>query len=70
VAFAKEGADVTIAYLEEDDDAEHTASLVHDAGRRCETLPGDLADADHCRAVVNRTVDDLGGLDIVVNNVA
>lgn len=70
VAFAKEGADVAIAYLEEHDDAKHTASLVEGAGRRCLTLPGDLADAEHCRSVVSRTAAELGGLDIVVNNVA
>lgn len=70
VAFAKEGADVAVAYLEEHDDAKHTASLVEKAGRRCVLLPGDLADADHCRSVVSRTAGELGGLDIVVNNVA
>src|SRR3954466_16387293 len=69
-AFAKEGADVALAYLAEDDDAEHTAELVRAAGRRCVTLRGDLADAAHCRAVVGRTVEELGRLDIVVNNVA
>lgn len=70
VAFAKEGADVAIAYLEEHDDAKHTASLVESAGRRCLPLPGDLADPEQCRSVVRRTADDLGGLDIVVNNAA
>jgi NAD(P)-dependent dehydrogenase (short-subunit alcohol dehydrogenase family) len=70
VAFAKEGADVAIAYLEEHDDATHTASLVEDTGRRCLRLPGDLGDAKQCREVVSRTVDALGGLDILVNNVA
>ena len=70
VAFAKEGADIAIAYLEEHDDAKHTASLVQDVGRRCLQLPGDLAVAEQCRAVVARTADELGGLDILVNNVA
>ena len=70
VAFAKEGADVAIAYLEEHDDAKHTAALVENAGRRCLTLPGDLADAEHCRSVVHRSAEHLGGLDIVVNNAA
>jgi NAD(P)-dependent dehydrogenase (short-subunit alcohol dehydrogenase family) len=70
VAFAKEGADVAIAYLEEHDDATHTASLVEDTGRRCLRLPGDLGDAKQCREVVSRTVDALEGLDILVNNVA
>lgn len=70
VAFAKEGADVAIAYLSEHEDAEHTAKLVHDAGRRCVLLPGDLADRAHCRDVVDQTVHHLGGLDLLVNNVA
>jgi len=70
VAFAEEGADVAIAYLAEHDDAEHTADLVRKRGRRCVLLPGDLADAAHCRDVVDNTVSHLGGLDVVVNNVA
>lgn len=70
VAFAKEGADVAIAYLDEHDDAEHTADLVRRAGRRCHLLPGDLAAADHCRAVVAEAAAALGGLDLLVNNVA
>ncbi|WP_204029535.1 SDR family oxidoreductase [Sinosporangium siamense] len=70
VAFAKEEADVAIAYLSEHKDAEHTRSLVEKAGRRCRLYPGDLADAGHCASVVERAAADLGGLDIVVNNVA
>jgi NAD(P)-dependent dehydrogenase (short-subunit alcohol dehydrogenase family) len=70
VAFAKEGADVAIAYLAEDADARHTAKLVEAEGRRCLLLRGDLADARHCADVVERTVADLGRLDVVVNNVA
>ncbi len=70
VAFAKEGADVAVAYLDEHDDAKHTASLVEAAGRRCLSLPGDLADPEHCKSVVSRTANEFGGLDIVVNNVA
>jgi len=69
-AFAKEGADVAIAYLSEDADAEHTAGLVRAEGRRCLLLPGDLADAAHCGEVVERTVAELGRLDVLVNNVA
>jgi NAD(P)-dependent dehydrogenase (short-subunit alcohol dehydrogenase family) len=69
-AFAKEGADVALAYLSEDADAEHTAKLVEEAGRRCLLLRGDLADADHCAEVVERTVSELGRLDVLVNNVA
>ncbi|MGN9787306.1 SDR family oxidoreductase [Nonomuraea sp. ZG12] len=70
VAFAKEGADVAIAYLEEHEDANHTRKLVEAEGRRCVLLPGDLSDRDHCAQVVERTVTELGGLEIVVNNVA
>ncbi|WP_219414104.1 SDR family oxidoreductase [Pseudonocardia nigra] len=69
-AFAKEGADVALAYLDEDADAEHTAGLVRAEGRRCLTLRGDLADAAHCSEIVERTVAELGRLDVVVNNVA
>jgi NAD(P)-dependent dehydrogenase (short-subunit alcohol dehydrogenase family) len=70
IAFAKEGADVAVAYLSEDEDARHTAELVEATGRRCVLLPGDLAHPDHCSEVVSRTVQELGGLDLLVNNVA
>jgi NAD(P)-dependent dehydrogenase (short-subunit alcohol dehydrogenase family) len=72
VAFAKEGADVAIAYLSEleDADAAHTASLVKAAGRRCATIRGDLAVEENCQQAVSRTVSELGGLDILVNNIA
>lgn len=69
-AFAKEGADVALAYLSEDDDAEHTAGVVREQGRRAVTLRGDLGEATHCVEVVERTVAELGRLDIVVNNIA
>ena len=70
IAFAKEGADVAIAYLSEDDDARHTAKLVEQEGRRALLLPGDLSVETHCREAVERTVSELGGLDILVNNIA
>jgi NAD(P)-dependent dehydrogenase (short-subunit alcohol dehydrogenase family) len=70
VAFAKEGADVAIAYLDEHDDARHTAELVGRAGRRAVLIPGDLAEEAACDAAVERTAGELGHLDIVVNNVA
>ncbi|MDF2708466.1 MAG: NAD(P)-dependent oxidoreductase [Nonomuraea muscovyensis] len=70
VAFAKEGADVAVAYLSEHEDANHTRKLVEQAGRRCVLLPGDLGDRDHCASIVQQAVGELGGLDIVVNNVA
>jgi NAD(P)-dependent dehydrogenase (short-subunit alcohol dehydrogenase family) len=66
VAFAKEGADVAITYLEEDDDARHTASLVEAAGRRCFTFGGDMAEERHCREVVEHAVRELGALDVLV----
>ena len=69
VAFAKEGADVAVAYLSEHDDAARTEELVTAAGRRCVLIPGDLADRDACGTAVRRTVDELGGLDLLVNNV-
>ena len=70
VAFAKEGADVAIAYLDEHEDAELTGSLVRAEGRAFTSFDGDLADTDHCRSVVGRTVEELGHLDILVNNAA
>ena len=70
IAFAKEGADVALAYLSEDADAEHTAKLVEAESRRCLLLRGDLADAGHCAEIVEHTVAELGRLDVVVNNVA
>ena len=70
IAFAKEGADVAIAYLEEHSDAEETAELVREEGRRCLLPPGDLASREQCRTVVDETVREFGGLDVLVNNVA
>lgn len=69
VAFAREGADVAITYLpEEESDAQHVARIVTDTGRRAVTLPGDLTDPDFCSRVVEQAVAELGGLDILVNN--
>lgn len=72
IAFAKEGAEVAVAYLSqaEDEDARHTADLVRQAGRHCLLIRGDLADERHCTEVVERTVAELGGLEVVVNNAA
>jgi NAD(P)-dependent dehydrogenase (short-subunit alcohol dehydrogenase family) len=70
VAFAKEGADVAIAYLDEHDDAERTAELVRAEGRTCVLLPGDLGRPEHCRDVVDQTLHHLHGLDLLVNNIA
>ncbi len=68
VAFAREGADVSIVYLNEHDDAQETRQYVESAGRRCLTIAGDVGDEAFCRQAVARTVDELGRLDIVVNN--
>ncbi len=71
IAYAREGADVAISYLvEEQADADETKAWVEKAGRRCILLPGDIRDRDHCTALVERTVADLGKLDILVNNAA
>ncbi|RSM72416.1 NAD(P)-dependent oxidoreductase [Amycolatopsis sp. WAC 01375] len=70
IAFAKEGADVAIAYLNEHEDAKYTEERVRAEGRECLLLPGDLAEAAQCREIVDRTVNELGRLDILVNNVA
>ncbi|MFY9294032.1 MAG: SDR family oxidoreductase [Methylorubrum rhodinum] len=71
IAYAREGADVAISYLDaEQSDAEETARWVEQAGRRALLLPGDLRDEDHCRAIVARTVAELGRIDILVNNAA
>ena len=70
IAFAREGADVLISYLNEHEDARDVARYVEDAGRRCVLVPGDLSDAAHCRAVVDRAVEEFGGIDILVNNAA
>ncbi|HVL86505.1 MAG TPA: SDR family oxidoreductase [Candidatus Thermoplasmatota archaeon] len=68
--FAKEGADVAIAYLEEHNDAKETARAVEKEGRRALLLPGDVGDEGVCQAHVERTVHELGRLDVVVNNAA
>lgn len=70
IAFAREGADVLISYLDEDDDASETARWVEDAGRRAVLVPGDLADRGHCRTVVERAVEAFGRVDVLVNNAA
>ena len=68
--FAREGADVAIAYLNEHEDAEETKRAVENEGRRCILLPGDVADPEYCRSAVRKTVDAFGRLDILVNNAA
>ncbi len=72
IAFAREGADVVVSYLGgvEDEDAADTVRWVEEAGRRAVAIPGDIQDEEFCRALVDRTVDELGNLDILVNNAA
>jgi NAD(P)-dependent dehydrogenase (short-subunit alcohol dehydrogenase family) len=70
LAFAREGADVQISYLNEHADAEETARVVQEVGRTAVLAPGDISDQTHCRSLVERTVVELGRLDILVNNAA
>jgi hypothetical protein len=71
IAFAREGADVAIAYLEsEEADAQETKRLVEEAGRTCVTVPGDLREEEACQQLVDTAVRELGGLDVLVNNAA
>ncbi len=70
IAFAREGADVAIAYLDEHEDAKETARWVEQAGRQCLLLPGDLADKGLCRKIVDETVARFGHIDVLVNNAA
>jgi NAD(P)-dependent dehydrogenase (short-subunit alcohol dehydrogenase family) len=70
IAYAREGADVAISYLDEDSDAEDTAKWVREAGRRAILLPGDVSDPQHCRDLVATTVEELGGIDVLVSNAA
>ncbi|MFM8321663.1 MAG: SDR family oxidoreductase [Chloroflexota bacterium] len=70
IFFAREGADIAIVYLNEHNDAQETARLVEAEGRRCLLYAGDVGDEAFCRAVVQQAVDELGGLNILVNNAA
>jgi NAD(P)-dependent dehydrogenase (short-subunit alcohol dehydrogenase family) len=68
IAFAKEGADVAIIYLEEDKDANETKRLVEAHGRKCLLIDGDVGDERFCQKAVQRTVDEFGRINILVNN--
>jgi NAD(P)-dependent dehydrogenase (short-subunit alcohol dehydrogenase family) len=68
IAFAREGADILCSYLDEDEDAAETRRLVEEAGRRCLTIAGDIGKRDHSRSLVARATEELGGLDVLVNN--
>ncbi len=70
IAYAREGADVLISYLEEHEDAEETKRLVEAAGQKALLVPGDIQNAAHCRTIIEKAVSELGGIDILVNNAA
>ncbi|MFB9864703.1 SDR family oxidoreductase [Rufibacter immobilis] len=70
IAFAREGADVLISYLNEDEDAQETAKYVEQAGRKAVLVPGDISEEAHCKAIVQRAVAEFGQIDILVNNAA
>lgn len=70
VHFAREGADVAIVYLNEDQDAQKTKAMVEKEGRKCLLIPGDVKEEQFCKGAVQKTVKELGGLNILVNNAA
>ncbi len=70
LAFAREGADVLISYLDEEHDADETARVVEAAGRSAVKVPGDIRDEAHCQAIIQKAVDEFGGIDVLVNNAA
>jgi NAD(P)-dependent dehydrogenase (short-subunit alcohol dehydrogenase family) len=70
IAFAREGADVLISYLNEEEDARDTAKWIEEAGRKAVLVAGDIKSEEHCQLIVKRAVDELGSIDILVNNAA
>ncbi|OCR23814.1 dehydrogenase [Pseudomonas syringae] len=70
IAFAREGADLVISYLDEHEDAKATAEWIEKAGRQCLLIPGDIAQKEQCQAVVDQTVERFGRIDVLVNNAA
>ncbi|WP_282804107.1 SDR family oxidoreductase [Clostridium tetani] len=70
LAYAKEGADISIVYYDEHEDAEETKALIENLGRKCILIPGDITDSNFCNNAVNETVNSLNGLHILVNNAA
>lgn len=70
IAFAREGADLVLSYLCEDADAQDTAELVEKEGRKAILISGDISEAKHCRLIIQTAIDELGGIDILVNNAA
>ena len=70
IAYAREGADILIAYLDEHEDAHEVKALIEQEGRKAVLVAGDLRSPDHCRSVIKQAVEALGGVDILVNNAA
>jgi NAD(P)-dependent dehydrogenase (short-subunit alcohol dehydrogenase family) len=70
IAFAREGADVLIAYLSENDDAQEVKAIVEKEGRKAVLVAGDISKPEHCRSVIKRAVDEFGTVDVLVNNAA
>ncbi|WP_217144956.1 SDR family oxidoreductase [Streptomyces sp. AC627_RSS907] len=70
IAYAREGADVLVSYLDEHEDARETRRWVKEAGRECVLVPGDVADPAHCRSIVDRAVEEFGRIDVLVSNAA
>jgi NAD(P)-dependent dehydrogenase (short-subunit alcohol dehydrogenase family) len=70
IAFAREGADVLVSYLDEHEDAAETCRWVEEAGRRAVSISGDLADPAHCREVIEKAVSEFGRMDVLVSNAA
>jgi hypothetical protein len=70
IAFAREGADVLVSYLDEHEDAQETRRWVEEAGRKCVLVPGEISDPRHCRSIVERAMESFGRLDVLVNNAA
>lgn len=70
IAYAREGADVLVSYLDEHEDAEETKRWVEEAGRRCVLVPGDVADPAHCRSIIGTAAEEFGRVDVLVSNAA
>lgn len=70
IAYAREGADVLISYLDEHDDAAETRKWVEQAGRKAVLVPGDVSDPAHCRTIIDTAIREFGHLDVLVSNAA
>jgi NAD(P)-dependent dehydrogenase (short-subunit alcohol dehydrogenase family) len=70
IAFAREGADVLISYLNEHEDAKETAKFIEEAGQKAVLLPGDISQEETCKEIINKAVEEFGQIDILVNNAA